>query len=131
MKITGSCSCNKASYEIDGTLNNPMSCHCSMCRKLFSSQAAACATFAPSSFEWTSDTEQVTYHQTSPDMGVYFCKTCGSHLVGTHKNEICWATLGCINEALALEPIKHIFMASKANWDESPEQSECFDEFPT
>ena len=52
MTIEGSCFCGDVRYKVDGRLRDAESCHCSMCRKMFSSQASAFALFEPEEFSW-------------------------------------------------------------------------------
>jgi len=51
-KITGECFCGQITYEIEGSLKNAQSCHCSRCRKAFSSQASSSAFLGDSKFTW-------------------------------------------------------------------------------
>jgi hypothetical protein len=57
MKLTGECFCGEVKYEINGKLSDARSCHCSRCRKAFSSQASAYALVDPSEFQWVSGAE--------------------------------------------------------------------------
>lgn len=54
MAITGECFCGEVKYRISGLLRDARSCHCSRCRKAFSSQASAYALVDSSEFEWLS-----------------------------------------------------------------------------
>lgn len=52
MTINGSCFCGAIRYQAGGKLRDARSCHCSMCRKAFSSAASAYAVVNSDSFEW-------------------------------------------------------------------------------
>ena len=54
MTITGECFCSKVSYKVEGKLKDARSCHCSRCRKAFSSQASAYALVESNDFQWIS-----------------------------------------------------------------------------
>ena len=54
MTTSGECFCGRITYQIRGQLRDARSCHCSRCRKAFSSQASAYALVKPDDFEWLS-----------------------------------------------------------------------------
>lgn len=120
MKLTGECFCGKIKYEIDGGLFDARSCHCSRCRKAFSSQASAYALVDPLDFQWVSGTEYLTTFASQKGYGFQFCKQCGSTLCGIYNNEVHGVTLGCLNEDPLIEIGRHIFIGSKASWEVIP-----------
>ena len=120
MTLTGECFCGSVKYEIDGVLFDARSCHCSRCRKAFSSQASAYAQVNPSDFHWVCGQELLTTYASQQDFGLQFCKQCGSTLCGTFQNEVHGITLGCLNEDPHIEIGKHIFVGSKASWELIP-----------
>ena len=117
MKLTGECFCGEIKYEINGELRDARSCHCSRCRKAFSSQASAYALVKPSEFRWVYGTELLTSYVGQHGFGLQFCKQCGSTLSGIYDNEIHGVTLGCLNEDPNIEIGRHIFVGSKASWE--------------
>jgi len=117
MTINGSCFCGDVRYKIEGELHNAVSCHCSMCRKMFSSQASTTAQFKPASFSWLTGKDQLTLYESKKKFGIQFCKKCGSTLGGTYKGELCWVTLGCVEGDPHVTLGKHIFVGSKATWE--------------
>lgn len=121
MKLTGECFCGEIKYEIKGVLFDARSCHCSRCRKAFSSQASAYALVSPSEFSWISGKEYLTTYAGQQGFGLQFCKQCGSTLCGIFENEVHGVTLGCLNEAPEIEIGRHIFVGSKASWEVMPE----------
>ena len=80
MSLTGECFCGSISYSIDGTLKDARSCHCSRCRKAFSSQASAYALVEPDEFQWTAGAGLLTNYQSEQGFGLQFCSRCGSTL---------------------------------------------------
>ena len=121
MKLTGECFCGKIKYEINGSLRDARSCHCSRCRKAFSSQASAYALVEASEFRWLSGIELLTTFRSQVNFGFQFCKLCGSTLCGTYKDQVHGITLGCLNEDPKIEIGKHIFVGSKASWEVIPD----------
>ena len=128
--ITGSCFCSKISYEVDGSLQNGRSCHCSRCRKVFSGASSAYAELAPGSkIRWTGDSTLATY-DTGDGGAIGFCGSCGSTLCGLWNGEVHGLTLGCIDGDPGVEIEKHIFVGSKAPWDHIGGEAPQFDEHP-
>lgn len=121
MKLTGECFCGEVKYEVNGKLRDARSCHCSRCRKAFSSQASAYALVDPSDFQWLCGTKYLTSYISEGDFGLQFCKICGSTLCGIYQNEVHGVTLGCLNEDPEIEIGRHIFVGSKAGWEVIPE----------
>lgn len=131
MVITGECFCGKVAYKVDGQLRDARSCHCSRCRKAFSSQASAYAEVAPSTFQWVSGQDLLTSYESSQGFGLQFCSCCGSTLCGTYRGNVHGITLGCVNGDPEIEIGMHIFVGSKARWEKIPDGVTQFEEAPT
>jgi hypothetical protein len=50
--------------------------------------------------------------------GVGFCKTCGSTVCGFYEDEVHGVTLGSVDGDPGVVIERHIFVGSKASWDE-------------
>jgi len=117
--IQGGCFCHSVRYELIGSLHSARSCHCSRCRKAFSGASSAYAELAPtSSLEWLSGESLLTIHETGAGWGMGFCSKCGSTLCGLHNGEVHGLTLGCVDGDPGVEIERHIFVGSKAPWDQ-------------
>jgi hypothetical protein len=121
LKITGECFCGQVKYEINGALRDARSCHCSRCRKVFSSQASAYALVKPEEFKWLSGKELLTSYVGLHGFGFQFCSQCGSTLCGIYSGVIHGITLGCVNGDPKIELGRHIYVGSKASWEVIPE----------
>jgi len=121
LKITGECFCGEIKYQVNGVLRDARSCHCSRCRKAFSSQASAYALVAPQDFKWLSGEELLTSYVGQYGFGLQFCRKCGSTLCGIYNDVIHGVTLGCVNGDPKVELGRHIYVGSKANWEIIPE----------
>lgn len=128
MTISGECFCGKVSYEISGILRDARSCHCSRCRKAFSSQASAYALVNADEFKWLSGEDQLTSYTSGHGFGLRFCSTCGSTLCGVLEGVVHGVTLGCVNGDPDVEIGRHIFVASKASWEVIPDGVVTFEE---
>ncbi len=121
MSITGECFCGEVRYKINGSLSDARSCHCSRCRKAFSSQASAYALVNPKEFEWTNGERNLISYIGELGYGYQFCSKCGSTLVGVVDNEVHGVTLGCVNGDPDVKLSRHIFVGSKASWELIPD----------
>ena len=121
MPITGECFCGEVRYQITGKLRDARSCHCSRCRKAFSSQASAYALVNPEEFKWLEGKELLTSYIGQHGFGLQFCSKCGSTLCGIYKGSVHGVTLGCVNGDPKIELGRHIYVGSKANWEVIPD----------
>lgn len=131
MPITGECFCGEIKYRIDGELFDARSCHCSRCRKAFSSQASAFALVNHRTFHWTSGEALLTSYVGKEGVGLQFCSKCGSTLTGIYNNDVNGVTLGCVNGDPKIHLNRHIFVASKAAWEQIPEGVPQYREHPS
>ena len=128
--IKGECFCGAVKYEIDGRLKNARSCHCSRCRKAFSSASSAFAEFGDSSkFKWTEGEDKIQRYESQKGWGLGFCKVCGSTLCGLYQGSVMGITLGTIDGDPGIEIERHIFVGSKAPWDHIGGLAQQFEEW--
>ncbi|MEL6364040.1 MAG: GFA family protein [Pseudomonadota bacterium] len=130
MPITGECFCGSVTYAVSGKLRDAVSCHCSRCRKAFSSQASAYALVKPEEFVWLSGEELLASYVGGHGFGLQFCSVCGSTLCGTFGGTVHGVTLGCVNGDPDIEIGRHIFVGSKAAWEVMPDGVPRFEERP-
>ena len=128
MTISGECFCGGVAYEISGELRDARSCHCSRCRKAFSSQASAYAQVNAEEFRWLTGEEQLTSYMSGNGFGLQFCSNCGSTLCGVFEGTIHGVTLGCVNGDPDVEIGRHIFVDSRASWEVMPDGVVTFKE---
>jgi hypothetical protein len=130
MAINGSCFCGEVKYKIEGKLRDARSCHCSMCRKAFSSQASAYVQVEPDEFSWLSGEKLLTSYESINGVGLLFCSICGSTLCGIFDGMIHGVTLGCVEGEPDIEIGMHIFVGSKASWEMIPEGVPQYETWP-
>jgi len=121
MTITGECFCGDIKYMIEGKLRDARSCHCSRCRKAFSSQASAYALVESEEFKWLAGKDLLTTYSSKYGFGLQFCSQCGSTLCGIYNGSVHGVTLGCLNGQPEVEIGRHIYVGSKASWEVMPE----------
>ncbi|MCB1051142.1 MAG: GFA family protein [Acidobacteria bacterium] len=116
--ITGGCFCGVVTYRVSGPLQDARSCHCSRCRKVFSAQASAYALVNPADFEWTQGKNLLTAYVNQAGVGYQFCSVCGSTLCGIFQGQIHGIMLGCVDGDPGIKLQRHIYVGSKAKWEE-------------
>lgn len=130
--MKGSCLCKKVSFAIDGAFNRFFLCHCSYCRKDTGSAHCANLFANGAKLTWLTGDDNVTVFNLEPTRHTKsFCKTCGSALPTLLNNgEVLMVPAGCLDEDIPIKPNAHIFMASRANWDENLEKVKKLDNLP-
>ena len=130
--LKGSCLCNAIQYEIDGELGPTMICHCSKCRKANGSAYAINAAVKTEQFRFIKGQELVSEFESSPGVFRSFCKQCGSPLLSRRPSQpdIVRLRIGTLDTPVDVKPLAHIFVGSKASWDEIHDDIPQYDERP-
>jgi len=118
MAIHGGCLCDGIRYEIAGTLETALNCHCTMCQR---AHGSAFATFAlvrnPGDFSWVKGADLVNVYHSSEEGRRGFCRVCGSQLGSVGEDgKLRWLTLGTIAGDPGLRPTANMYVAFKAPW---------------
>ncbi|HEB58449.1 MAG TPA: GFA family protein [Gammaproteobacteria bacterium] len=127
----GGCLCGAVRFEIRGPIEDIVMCHCSQCRKVQGTAYATNGNVAANNFVFLSGEDNLTTYAVSDDQNKYFCRTCGSPIMSrraSHPNQV-RIRLGTIESDIEERPGAHIFVGSKANWDEVADDVPQFDEF--
>ena len=116
----GGCLCGSVRFEITGKIHNIVYCHCSQCRKAQGSAFATNGIVKVSEFRILSGEDALTGYESTPGQIKYFCNTCGSPILSrTESNaDQVRVRLGTIESNIAELPSAHIFVTSKANWED-------------
>jgi len=116
---TGSCLCGKVRFEIAGTIQNIIYCHCSQCRKAQGSAFATNGNVDSNDFKFISGENELTGYESTPGLTKYFCKYCGSPIISKNQSipDKVRVRLGTIESDIIERPTAHIFATSKANWE--------------
>jgi len=130
MPLTGGCFCGRVRYRIDAPLGLARSCHCSRCRKAFSGAGSSYVDVAAGSFAWTSGEDHLTCYESTPGWGLCFCRSCGTTLCGTHRGHVHGVTLGGVDGDPVVRLQMHLFVGSKAAWDEIGGDAPQYEQFP-
>ena len=117
---TGGCLCGGVRFELHGGIDNIVCCHCSRCRKAQGSAFATNGVVQASAFRFVSGEALLSGYESSAGQTKYFCRQCGSPIFSRNSNnpDQLRIRLGLIESAIEERPSAHIFVGSKANWEE-------------
>lgn len=118
--LNGSCLCGSVVFEIKGEVTDIYQCHCSVCRRAFSSAHASVFLCSGDDFRWVSGQDQIKLYQTDSGYRSSFCQACGSHLPDPNPDETTfWVPAGLIQEQDPGTKVgAHVYVGSRAKWDE-------------
>ena len=130
--LKGSCLCNSIQYEIHGELGPTMMCHCSKCRKANGSAFAVNSAVKSEEFHFVKGKEFVSEFESTPGVFRTFCKCCGTPLFCRRPSqpELLRLRIGSLDTPVDVKPLAHIFVGSKAAWDEIHDAIPQYDERP-
>lgn len=116
----GGCLCGAVRFTIAGGIRNIIYCHCSQCRKAQGSAFASNGIVDADKFTFVSGEHDLTGYAATAGQTKYFCKHCGSPIVSkqTSKPDQVRVRLGTIESEITERPAAHIFVTSKAHWED-------------
>ena len=127
----GRCLCGALNYELDAPFSAMIHCHCSMCRKHLGTGFSTFVVGRLAGFRWKSGEENLRRYQSSPNGMRTFCNVCGSAGPTTMpEHGIAVAPAAAFAGELGIEPQSHIFVGSKAPWDDITDGLPQFDAYP-
>lgn len=129
-RIEGECFCGEISYSFNPPVNPARCCHCSRCRKAFSGSGSAMSIVTDKEFKIDSGDEFLASYINMQGVGLSFCKKCGSTLFGLSNEKVFGITLGTLNNNPEVKIHDHIFVDSKACWDEISGNALQYDRYP-
>lgn len=118
--LRGSCLCGAVRYEVTGPVHDVHHCHCSMCRKAHGSAFSTFARLTASELRIVAGQAEIRSYRSSPPIERTFCATCGTRLTVGFDGmpDAVWVTLTTLDGDAGVRPGAHMFVASKAPWDE-------------
>ena len=129
---SGSCLCGAVKFEIQGEFDSFYLCHCQHCQKDTGSAHAANLFSRSARLVWHSGEDAVTsFTLPGTRHSKSFCKLCGSALPSTQIAGLLVVPAGCLDTEVTMEPTAHIFLSSKAVWDEGSAEVPEFEGLPS
>lgn len=130
---TGSCLCGVVKYKVEGDFNSFFLCHCKFCQKDTGSAHAANLFSSNSKLNWLTGEESVRTFQLPNSMHIKsFCIECGSAMPSIQdKGRLLVVPAGSLDDSLEIRPSAHLFISSRASWDEDLESLKSFKRLPS
>ncbi|MEJ2765646.1 GFA family protein [Photobacterium sp. MCCC 1A19761] len=131
-KYSGSCLCGAVKFEIHGVFDSFYLCHCSRCQKDTGSAHGANLFSATAQLTWLQGQAFVkTFQLPSTRHCKSFCAECGSALPNVQMDgTLLVVPAGSLDSSLANRPDAHLFMSSKAEWDEHLDSVKQYEALP-
>lgn len=123
MVTKGSCLCGEVHFAIEGEFENFYLCHCRYCQKDTGSGHAANLFSSKAKLKWLSGQGIVRdFNLPSTRHVKSFCSNCGSALPNVQMGgSVIVVPAGSLDDCAGIKPEAHIYVASKASWDEDLE----------
>jgi len=128
--LSGSCLCGTVRYQVRDEFAYSLICHCSQCRRATGSAFKPFAGIEREKLALVAGAESVLRYGDDTTHDVH-CGRCGSLLysnIGT--GPYLHVTLGTLVDEPAIRPTAHIFVGSKAAWDQITDDLPQFAGFP-
>ncbi|HEX5418873.1 MAG TPA: GFA family protein [Gammaproteobacteria bacterium] len=118
-KHLGRCLCGGVRYEVEGDFERFYLCHCEHCRKDTGSAHAANLFTSTAELKWLSGADKVKqFKLPSTRHCKSFCSICGSALPSVQMDgALLVVPAGSLDSKVSMRPNAHIFVASRADWD--------------
>jgi hypothetical protein len=84
----------------------------------------------PANFSWTQGRDNLKTYINKDGLGLGFCSRCGTTLCGIASGEVMGINLGTLDGNPEVRITEHIFVGSKANWDEIGGSAPQFEKGP-
>lgn len=129
MALHGRCLCEGVKFEVDEAPTMMGTCHCTRCQRQGGSGGSTAIVIDPEKFAVTQGEELVKEYAEGGFTSRYFCGNCGSFLYGRGENMM-YAAAGAFADDPGVRPQFHMFVGSKAPWDEIHDELPQFPEYP-
>ncbi len=129
----GGCLCGGIRFEITGKIGDIVHCHCSLCRKAQGGAFATNGNVERQCFHIVKGETLLTGYESAPGHTKYFCRRCGSPIFSENEavSHYVRIRLGTIESDIAERPKAHIFVSSRASWEERIEgELPQYDSYP-
>lgn len=123
-KYLGSCLCGDIRFEVSGDFESFFLCHCKYCQKDTGSAHAANLFSSKAELTWLKGEEKAkVFCLPSTRHAKSFCSNCGSALPN-YDTKLCTLVVpaGCLDSKVSIVPNAHIFVGSRAEWEQDLER---------
>ena len=122
-EVTGACFCGGVRYAVTPPVRRAYYCHCSLCRRFTGNAAAVCARVSGEQLRITAGEKLLRTFRWEDRKEYVFCSDCGSSLCVTAQwppAAGAWVSMrmGTFDGDPGVRPQSHIYVGSKAVWEE-------------
>jgi hypothetical protein len=129
---SGSCLCGAVRFEIEGDFERFFLCHCEHCRKDTGSAHAANLFSSTAVVKWLCGEGKIArFNLPATRHCRSFCSICGSALPDLQLKGAVLVPAGSLDSEVPISPDAHIFVASRASWDDGFDTIPSVEKFPS
>ncbi|RVU18121.1 GFA family protein [Methylobacterium oryzihabitans] len=122
---SGSCLCGKVGFGVEEPLPDLYQCHCSLCRKVTGSSHHTALVVPLRQFRWLRGEALIRSFVRETGYRNDFCTVCGSTVPNLMRTgDAMWIPAGSFDEPIPSRVGRHLFVASKAEWDDFDDGAE-------
>ena len=130
-KYEGCCLCGEVRFEVVGAFESFFLCHCQRCRKRTGSAFAANLFSTTATLNWLQGEAKIrTFDVPETRHSGAFCTDCGASMP-TVRGPLIKVPAGSLDSDISIQPNAHIFMGSKACWDDELENVDQYERYQT
>jgi hypothetical protein len=128
--LSGSCLCGAVRYQVPDEFRYSLICHCSQCRRATGSAFKPFAGIEREKLQLISGQDATMRHGGSSTYDLH-CARCGSLLYSDiGSSAYVHVTLGTLVDSPSIRPSAHIFVGSRAPWEQITDDLPQHAEFP-
>lgn len=128
--LKGHCTCEAIAYEVEDAFVVAYNCHCSRCRALTGSAFLPWGEIEPEKLLVSKGKDLLLIDDDLDGRHAARCRECFSLLYWTGYEGKIRVPYGSLIDAPSLEPMAHMFVASKASWYKIRDDLPQHDEYP-
>jgi len=127
--IRGSCLCGAVRFEYARSVSGVGMCHCSQCRKVSGVASNAVIVVPEADYRWVSGRDGLATFSKPSGWRTTFCATCGCPAPQKlPAGAAYWVPAGALDDDPGVSVAGHIWVGSKAPWDEIAGDAPRFEE---
>jgi hypothetical protein len=127
--LEGSCRCGAVRYVVPDAFHYAAICHCSGCRAATGSAFKPFAGIERDKLQITQGADHIAVFGDEDDNDTR-CADCGCFLYSVVRDgAVVHVAMGSLVDAPSIRPTHHIFVGSKAEWDEITDDLPQFEEY--
>jgi hypothetical protein len=129
--LVGGCECEAVQYRVADAFLYALNCHCSRCRAATGTTYKAFAGIEREKLEIVDGGDRLLIFGDGAENHTR-CAVCGSLLFSVVRDgAYVHVAMGSLRDSPSIRPTAHIFVGSKAAWDEITDDLPQYEEYPT